>query len=242
MKLNIAIAVCLIALANVASGVTQTSAFTFSNLISTYSDFTAARTISENSLSAPDLNFRSNGQVDAEVYQPEGGAATVTQGLYFSADNSAGLGGYASFYCHASGTQVQDTSIKFIGTSTAETWVQYDRTAIISERFGLGIAKPGEGEYDFSVGGNYQTISNTVPALIPIPVWEHNGKLFRELELTFEQFPMDKGFTADSLQQDVSFNYGVLNNEPTSYAYDFSRSLVVEDTTCSSWMSFSHLG
>jgi len=85
------------------------------------------------------------------------------------------------------------------------------------------------------------TTSNTVPALMPIPVWEHNGKLFRELELTFEQFPMEIGFTADIFQQDVSFNYGMLDNEPTSYAYDFSRSIVVEDTTCSSWMSFSHL-
>lgn len=241
MRVIVIIAVCLTALVVQANAATQTSAITSSNLVSTYSESTTVRTISENTLSAPDLNYKSSGQVDAEIYQPGGGAAVVNQGLYFSAENSAGLGGMASFYCHASGTQVKDASIKFTGVSTAEVWNQNDRTAIISDSFGLGMAKPGDGEYDFSVSGNYITTSNTVPALIPIPVWEHNGKLFKELEFSFEQFPMDMGITADVLQQDVSFNYAVLNNEPTSYAYDFSRNIVVEDTTCNSWMSFSHL-
>ncbi len=241
MRVAAIIAISLVAIATQANAVTQINAVTFSNLISTYSESTIARTISENVLSAPDLDFKSTGLVDAKILQPNGGAAIVTQGLLFSAENNGGLGGMASFYSRATATQVNDASLTFGGTSTSKVWTEFDRSKIISNSFGLGMAKPGEGEYEFTVSGNYETKTNTVPALIPIPLWEDDGKFYKELSVTFEQTPLETDISADLLDQEMNFNYGVQNNQPTFYGYDFSRNLEVEDTSCSSWMSFSHL-
>jgi hypothetical protein len=61
------------ALASQACGATQTSAFTNSFLVSSYSELAASRTISESFVTTPDLNYKSNGQVDSYVIQPGGG-------------------------------------------------------------------------------------------------------------------------------------------------------------------------
>ncbi len=241
MRVTVTILACITALAIQASGATQTSALTFSNLISTNSELTAVKTISENTLSAPDLNYKSNGEANALIIQPDGGAAMVSQCLQFSASNNGKLEGLASFYSSVTATQVKDVSLTFGGTSSTNVWNEYDRTKIADTSFGLGLAKPGDGEYEFSVGGNYETITNTEPALVSIPLWENDGELYKELSITFEQTPLESDISADVLDQEISFNYGVQNNQPAFYSYDFSRSMEAEDTSCSSWMSFSHL-
>lgn len=241
MRMTLVVLIGIVALSSQSSGVTQTSAFTFSNLISSFSEITAVKTISENILSAPDLNYKTNGLANAEIIQPNGGAAVVSQGLLFSAENNGGLGGMASFYSRVTATQVKDASLTFGGTSSAGIWDENDKSKIISTSLGAGMAKPGEGEYEFTVGGNYETKSNTVPALIPIPLWENDGEFYKELSVTFEQSPLETDISADLLDQEMNFNYRVQNNQPTFYGYDFSRNMEVEDTSCSSWMSFSHL-
>jgi len=241
MRATATILACIMALAIQASAASQMSAFTFSNLISSNSELTAVRTISDNILTDPYLNFNSNGVVDAKIMQPDGGAAIVSQGLYSSASNNGKLSGMASFYGSVTATQVKDVSLTCGATSITSVWNEQDRSKIASTSFGLGMAKPGEGEYEFTVGGNYETKSNTMPALIPIPLWENEGLFYKELSIAFEQAPLETDVSADLLDQEVSFNYGVQNNQPTFYSYDFSRNLEVEDTACSSWMSFSHL-
>jgi hypothetical protein len=47
--------------------------------VSSDSELAASRTISESFVTTPDLNYKSNGQVDSYVTQPGGGKAIITQ-------------------------------------------------------------------------------------------------------------------------------------------------------------------
>ena len=82
MRVALIILVGILALASQSNGVTQTSAFTSSFLVSNYSNLAASKTISESSVVSPDLNYNSKGQVESYVIQPDGGGATISQKVY----------------------------------------------------------------------------------------------------------------------------------------------------------------
>jgi hypothetical protein len=240
MRLALAVLACLLALASQACGTTQTSAFTNSFLVSSCSELAASRTISENFVTTPDLNYKSNGQVDSYVTQPGGGKAIISQEINSMAQNIGKLGGMASFSSKVTATNVESSSLTMTGTSTAEVCNKQDNSKIESQTFGLGLSKPGEGEYSFEVHGEQTTVSNTVLALAVIPVY--NNELFnKELIISFEQIPSEFEKPVDVIQQEVNFDYGTYNNQPTFYNYDVTNIIAVEDTTCSSSMSFSHV-
>ena len=88
MRMALIILICMVALVTQVSGVTQTSASTNSLLLSTNSDLAAVRTIAQSSVSAPDLNYESNGQVDSHVSMPNGGSSIISQGIYTGAKNN----------------------------------------------------------------------------------------------------------------------------------------------------------
>jgi hypothetical protein len=90
------------------------------------------------------------------------------------------------------------------------------------------------------LNGGQTTISNTVLALAIIPVY-NNELLNKELIISFEQIPSEFEKPVDVIQQEVNFDYGTYNNQPTFYNYDVTNTIAVEDTTCSSSMSFSHV-
>jgi hypothetical protein len=239
MRMMVTILVCMMALASQACGVTQTSASTNSFLVSGYSELAASRTISESSVTAPDLNYKSNGQVDSYVMQPGGGGAIISQAVYSTAQNNGMLGGMASFSSKVTATNVQSSSLIMKGTSITEVCNKHDNSKIESQTFGLGLAKSGGGEYYFDVTGAQKTVSNMVPALAIIPIY--NNELNKELIIAFEQIPSEFEKPVDVIQQEVNFDYGTYNNQPTFYNYDFTNMIAVEDTTCSSSMSFSHV-
>jgi hypothetical protein len=240
----ILISISMLALATQAIAVTETSAFTNSFLVSSYSELAAARTISIASITSPDLNYNSNGQVDSSVVQTGGGGAIIRQNIYSTAYNNgglgSGLGGGASFSSKVTATNAIGSSLVMTGTSTAEVCNKQDNSKIESNTFGMGIAKPGEGEYSFDVNGEQKSVSNMVPALAVIPVY-NNNLLNKELIIAFEQIPAEFEKPVDVIQQEVNFDYGTYNNQPTFYNYDVTNTIAVEDTTCSSSMSFSHL-
>jgi hypothetical protein len=240
MKVNVPILVSIIVLAGQAAGVTQTSAFTNSFLVSSFSDLAASRTISENFITTPDLNYKSNGQVDSYVTQPGGGNAIINQEIYSMAQNNGKLGGMASFGSKVTATNVQSSSLIIIGTSITEVCDKQDNSKIEGWSFGLGMAKPGEGEYSFEVNGEQNTVSNMVPALAIIPVY-NNKLLNKELVVAFKQIPSEFEKPVDVVEQEISFDYGTYYDQPTFYNYDFTNTIAVEDTTCSSSMSFSHV-
>ena len=241
MRMTIAILVCIMALATQASGVTQTSASTNSLLLSTYSDLAAVRTIEQNSVSAPDLNYESNGQVDSYVTQPGGGSSIISQGLYTGAQNNGGLGGMASFNAKVTATQATNSQIIMTGTSSTEVCNKQDNSQIQSQTFGLGMAKPGEGEYSFATTGQQLTVSDQVPALRATPVLINDKYANKDLVVTFTQDSQKFEQPVDFMQQAVNFNYGEYDSQPTFFGYDFTSTIAVEDTLCSSYMSFSHV-
>jgi hypothetical protein len=240
MRLALVTFIGIAALAAQASGATQTSAFTNSFLMSSYSELAASRTISESSVTTPDLNYKSNGKVDSYVIQPGGGGAIISQAIYSTAQNDGKLGGMASFSSKVTATNVKGSSLIMTGTSIAEVCNKQDNSKIESQTFGLGLTKPGEGEYSFEVNGGQNIVSNMVPALAVIPAYD-NELLNKELIIAFEQIPSEFEKTVDGIQQEVNFDYGTYNNQPTFYNYDVTNTIAVEDTTCSSSMSFSHV-
>jgi hypothetical protein len=240
MRVIVLILVGIVVLASEACGITQTSAFTNSFLVSSFSDLAASRTISENFVTTPDLNYKSNGQVDSYVTQPGGGNAIISQEINSMAQNIGKLGGMASFNSKVTATNVGSSSLIMKGTSTTEVCNRQDNSKIESRTFGLGIAKPGEGEYSFIVNGEQESTSNMVPALAVIPVY-NNELLNKELIIAFEQIPSEFETPVDVIKQEVNFDYGTYNNQPTFYNYDVTNTIAVEDTTCSSSMSFSHV-
>jgi len=243
MRMALLILICMVALVTQASGLTTTSASTNSLLISTQAESASVRTISESSISTPDLNYNNNGQVDSCVTQPGGGAAIISQGINSSAQNYGGLGGGASFYAHVTATNASDSQIIMKGTSTTAVSNNQDTSKIESQSFGLGMAKPGEGDYLFTTTGNQTTITDMVYALSPI-VNVHLidlSKKDKTLEIAFKQNAQELAPPADFIQQNVDFKYNEIYNVPTYYGYDFTSTIGVKDTTCSSYMNFVHL-
>jgi hypothetical protein len=240
MRMIVTILVGIIALASQACGASQTSAFTNSFLVSSCSEFAASRTISENFVTTPDLNYKSSGQVDSYVTQPGGGNAIINQEINSMAQNIGKLGGMASFSSKVTASNVKSSSLIMTGVSTTEVCNKQDNSKIESQTFGLGLAKPGEGEYSFEVNGEQTTVSNMAPALAVIPVY-NNELLNKELIIAFEQIPSEFEKPVDVIKQEVNFDYGTYNNQPTFYNYDVTNTIAVEDTTCSSSMSFSHV-
>ncbi|MEM0498038.1 MAG: hypothetical protein QW781_00885 [Methanothrix sp.] len=178
------------------------------------------------------------------MIQPGGGGAIISQTVYSTAHNNilaGGLGGGSAFSTRVTATNVNGVSTLMTGTSTAEVCNSQDSSKIESQTFGMGIARPAEGDYVFSVDGAQKTESTAMPAVTIIPVFvndEHPGK---ELVVTFEQIPAEFEQPADVLEQEVNFNYGSFNNMPTFYGYDFRSRIAVDDTMCSSSMSFQHI-
>jgi hypothetical protein len=243
--LALIILLSIMALATQASGATQTSAFTNSFLVSSFSELAASRTISISVVSSPDVNYNSNGQVDSYVIQTGGGGAIISQTIYSSAQNDAslgGLGGGSAFSTKVTATNVKGSQLVMTGTSTAEVCNKQDNSKIESQTFGMGVAEPGENEYSFEVNGAQNTVTSMVPALRIVPVIINHDELFnKELIVAFEQTPLEFEQPVDILQQEVNFNYGTSDNRPTFYGYDFTSTIAVDDTMCSSTMSFSHV-
>jgi hypothetical protein len=242
--LAIIILLNIVELATYADGATQTSAFTNSFFASPFSELAVSRTISQSSITSPDLNYISNGKVDADVIQPGGGNAIISQNIYSTAYNNgglgSGLGGGASFSSKITATNVKGSSLVMTGTSNAEICNKQDNSKIESWTFGLCMAKPNEGEYSLEMNGAQETKTNMAPALAVVPVYD-NELLNKELIIAFEQTPSEFDEPVDIIQQEVNFNYGTSNNQPTFYGYDFTNEIAVEDTICSSSMSFSHM-
>jgi hypothetical protein len=245
MRLVIAILVCVLALASQASGASQTSAFTYSLLVSNSSEFAAVRTISESSVSTPDLNYNNNGQVDSYIIQPGGGAAIISQGINSNASNFGKLGGLATFHAKVTGTNVVNSQIIMTGTSTTTVSNNRDYSKIESQSFGLGMAKPGDGDYLFTTTGNQTTVTDTVSALSPVvtivPIDLRDNYVDKTLNVAFKQNAQELDPPADFIDQNIDFKYANLYNVPTYYGYDFTSKIGVKDTTCSSYMTYEHL-
>jgi hypothetical protein len=234
--------VAMLALATQASGVVETSASTSSFLVDTDSDISASRTMMESSVTTPEMNYSSNGQVDSHVLQPGGGAAIISHNIYTTARNYYGiLGGGVSFSSKVTATNATSSELVMTGRSTGGVCYSQEYAMAKSETFGMGIAKVGEGgEHSFNLDGSQKTVTTRLP--IPVPVMIHTDEFVnKELTVTFRQRSLEMDTPADFLQEEVNFDYRTYNNQMAYYGYDFSSFLAIEDTSCNSYMSFAHV-
>lgn len=241
MRLALTALVLVATLATQASGVVDTSASTSSFLVSSGSELAAARTISESSLSSPEMYYSSNGQIDSHVAQPGGGEAIISHNVYTTYHNYYGaLGGTVFFSNKMTATNSMGSDLIMTGTATGEVCYSQEYAMVKSEAFGMGIANVGEGECSFDVDGEQKAVSTRMPTPVPVLIFP-NDYSDKELVVTFKQKSLDIEEPLEILHEEVDFSYNTINNQLSRYNYDFSSFLSSEDTSCNSYMSLYRL-
>jgi hypothetical protein len=230
MLMMLAVVPCL------AGAVTESSAYAISNLISYGSDFSAVRTVSDNSVITPDLNFNSDGIINTEYTLGEKGSYNLIQGITSSEDNNGGLDGSCTFYNTFSGSQVTDANLKLIGTLKTSYPNNVNPYKAETTNFGFSLASPGTDDYTFSLTGGHKTVSTAT--LTPAPEWQtEDPKIY---SVSLDEYPINLDQPADLLQDNVKLNFNVAENKVAYYDYDFSRNLEIGDVSSSSAMQLFH--
>jgi hypothetical protein len=239
MKSVLAAAVVLSTLIASAYAATESTAFTNSHLISYGSDFSAAKTISKNEISTSDLNFKSEGSVVTEISLADSGISEIYQGLYFSGSANGGFGGSSSLYSSVSGENVIEMSSAISGTAMTTISTSNDNTKVESTSAGAVMVNPGTNKYELTEEGGHETITNS--GVVSLPLWMID-ETPKEYTVSFESYPLEFEEPADFASEDVQLNYGTYYNLLSYYAYDFSRTVVVDEITSLSEMNYFKSG
>jgi hypothetical protein len=236
MRPLLALGLALCVLIPLAEASSDAEAFTNSHLISYGSDFSALRTISNNLIATPDLDFQSFGEINTDL-EMSGGTSEIEQSLYFSAEKTDGFSGYGSMSHSftANNALYADSKMKCGGLSTVAN--SYDWTKVESTATGLTIALPGTLDYELSLTGGYDT--RTTATAIPIPLWmteEVTG-----FSVTFDPDDLEFDRPADFISQNTDIDFRVAENDLAYYGYDFERELEVGDISCRADMQLQHV-
>lgn len=221
---------------SLAGAETESSAYSISNLVSLNSDFSALRTILDNSVISPDLHFNSDGIINTEYRMGKKGSYTLTQGITSAADNNGGLDGSGTFYNSFSGAQVTDANLKLIGSLRTSYPNTINTHKVETTNFGFSLASPGTDDYTFTLTGGHKTVSTAT--LKPAPEWQtEEPKIFT---VSLDEYPMKFDQPADKLQDNLKLDFNVAENKVAYYDYDFSRNLDMGDVSSSSAMKLLH--
>ena len=234
MKKILLYAVMLIMLASAAEGASDTIASTISRLVSYETDFSALRTISDSSVSTPDLNFMSTGQVDSSIHFSSPTTAKIEQGTSFEGIRNGNFGGLASFSSSVSGKGVTGTSSSITGTAYATASNPTDAGMVQSISNGICMADPGSDEYEMSINGGHSTLTNA-----PIQPTSGSSGSAKSItaSITMNLYPLVFEVPADNFYQDVNLDLKMENDNLAGYSYDFSQAIALADTTCESGMN-----
>jgi hypothetical protein len=238
MKKILLYAVMFILLATAADGASDTIASTISRLVSYETNFCALRTISDSSVSTPDLNFMSTGQVDSSIQLSSSSTAKIEQGTSFEGIRNGNFGGLASFSSSVTGQSVTGISSSITGTAYATAGNPTDAGMVQSISSGLCMADPGSEEYELSINGGHSTLTNA--PMQPTSGSSGSAKSITA-SITMNLYPLEFVVPADSLYQDVNLDLKMENNNLAGYSYDFSQAIDLEGTTCDSGMNLLQL-
>jgi hypothetical protein len=234
---SIAVLIILLALSiTSAEAATDASAFSFAELNVPHTDFSAVRTVSDNYVLTPDLNFKGKGEITGEI-TTNGGGGQFSQGLYFSAGQNGNSGLYGMSSRSSLFTWGGATKIKTDMKGTVSTFVYNPLPGgVVSECSGFSIASPGNTIYDFSLSGGHTTVTNAVTSKFRVDPMEYT------VALDIPELDLDQ--PADLLSQDVKLDYMVdaESQALAYYGYDFQRDLSIGDIDCQSSMDLVHTG
>jgi len=217
-----------------ANAATLSSAFTNSHLVSHDSELSVMRTISDNKIITPDLNFKSDGIITTNALMGDASTSEIDQGLYFKGGKNQYYNAFSSLSSHINAKNVLDVRTSLSGTSRTIVSGSSDLT-IDSTISGLSIASPGSPDYSFSLAGGHNTVTNAVPWGVRIPKED-----LKEYSVSLDVEPLDLDQPADLFNQDVKLNFNVIDNDLAYYGYDFSRELEIGDINCKSEMELIH--
>ena len=236
MRFVVFLLMLLVVIPSLAGAVTESNAYAISNLETGSSDFSAIRTVVDNAVISPDLNFNSDGIINTEYKMSEKGSSTQTQSISSTVSNNGGMSGMTTFSNSFSGTQVTDTNLQFIGTLNMNFQNKAYPYMVETTNFGFSMASPGTDDYTFALTGGHKTVSTAT--LTPAPEWQtEDPKIF---SVSLDEYPMNLDQPADKLQENVNLDFNVANNEVAYYGYDFSRDLEIGDVSSSSAMQLLH--
>lgn len=236
MRFVVIMLMLLVVIPSLAEAATESSAYATSNLENYGSDFSAIRTVVNNAVISPDLNFDSDGIINTEYTMSEKGSGTQTQSISSSVNNNGGLAGMTTFSNSFSGTQVTDTNLQFIGSLEMNFPNAVNQYMVKTTNFGFSLASPGTDDYTFTLTGGHETVSTAT--LTPAPEWRtEDPKIF---SISLDESPMNLDQPADKLQENVNLNFNIVKNEVAYYGYDFSRDLTIGDVSSSSAMKLLH--
>jgi hypothetical protein len=212
-------------------------AFTRSSFLSEGSDFSVMKTISDNFIRTPELDFRSSGSSVMEL-QLENPAlkSTINQNFFFAARKFGSFSGYASMSnsFSAEGVKKVDTSIQ--GTIEAHVSPDGDRTTVESDIFGLSMATSSSRKYEQTLSGGQMTETNAATSRIPQWMIDRYGKF----DVSLIMSPLNFEKPASSMSESTDISFGTDGSRVTYYTVDFSRDLQIEDISFSADMKMLH--
>lgn len=236
MRFVVILLMLMVVIPSLAGAVTESNACAISNLETGSSDFSAIRTVVDNAVISPDLNFNSDGIINTEYKMNEKGSSTQTQSISSTVSNNGGMSGMTTFSNSFSGTHVTDTNLQFIGSLKMNFQNKVYPYEVQTTNFGFSMASPGTDDYTFALTGGHKTVSTAT--LTPALEWQtEDPKIF---SVSLDEYPMNLDQPADKLQENVKLDFNVANNEIAYYGYDFSRDLEIGDVSSSSAMQLLH--
>jgi hypothetical protein len=243
MKKYLMFIILLVTTSGLAGAVTDASAYSISDLIGIESDHGIVRTIVNNQVSTPDLQFNSEGKLDTHLTMDESGSYQMTQGVISNVHNYRGFSGAGRFINSFTGTSVKNIDLNFLGTLNVGFSPHFNPYMMESKTFGMAVAAPGTEKYSLTLTGSQNTITNA--ALSSPPKWMTEEPKIYTVGYALDNAMMQaslQDLPVDQMAQDLSFDYKILENSLVYYGYDFSRSIQMGDVGFEAEMAFDHIG
>ena len=125
---------------NVVDATTKGYAFGTSDLISSDSNFSAAKTLLENAVDSPDLNSDTNGQFTTKFNLTRTGVYELNQGIDYWVDNYWGFRGKNLFHNFYSGENVTNANLTSNGNATTNFFSYHYDPVAITETIGYATS------------------------------------------------------------------------------------------------------
>ena len=233
-----------------AEAATDATAFTLSQLDVPHTDDATIRTVSENYVFTPDLNFKGSGTVTGEI-TANGGGGQFSQGTTFNAGRNGDLYGmslYSNEFNWKGATKLRTSCEGAVTTAVrgqvpgewnypsegTATYTPGTGDGVESIASGLTMANAGSSKYGLTLQGGFKTVTNAVTNKIrPRPI---------EYKVSLDIDPVESVQPIDLLNQNSKLDFQINDNGFAYYGYDFQRDLRIGDVDCKSEMTLVHLG